>query len=303
MVERIATKFLNETNLRQLQETNVRINASSEKISTGFKGSRLQDFSENANVLLDTYNLQGQTQIYMNNIQTAQSRLQATEQNLQSMVDLIGEASSLWTTGRSERSAETRAALAPQAQNLVESFYSVFNTKFDNRFIFGGTAGDRQPLDSNPVASPVPSSPAPSTFYNGDSALPVTMTAPNQTSSYGVAGNEQAFAEMKAGLEALWYGLENNDTNEIENSINALQDAQQQLTGLLGDVGGQISEMEKLDGRHESTMTFLKEKADDIDKADVTEALTEFQQQTTVLEASMSVMTTISRLTLLDFIR
>ncbi len=303
MVERVATKFMNTTNLRQLQETNVRINESSEKITTGFKGNRLQDFSENANILLDTYNLQGQTQTYINNIQIAKNRLQATEQNMQSMLDLISEASSLWTTGRSERSAETRSALAPQAQNLVESFYSVFNTKFDNRFIFSGTAGNQQPISSSPVASPLPSSPAPNTFYNGDAALPVTMTAPSQTSAYGVAGNAQAFAEMKAGLEALWYGLENNDTNEIENSINALQEAQQQMTGLLGDVGGQISEMDKLNGRHEATKIFLEEKADQIDKADVTEALTEFQQQTTVLEASMSVMTTISRLTLLDFIR
>ncbi|MDD9912028.1 MAG: flagellin [Alphaproteobacteria bacterium] len=302
MVARVATGFQNQTSLSQLQKSNSDIATSTYQITTGYKDNRLLGYSEDAYALLNLYDLQGNTQMYLDNITTAKNRLSATESSLQGMTDLLSEAAQLWTLGRTENSAETRASLAPKAESLAVSYYNLFKTKFDGRYIFSGQNGGETPTTANATATAFPGSPVPTTYYQGDSALQTIVSGPGLTSTYGVAGNETGLANMKAGLEALWYGLSNNDETEIDNAISALESAQSELASLLGDVGGQMNSMTQLEERHNNSQVFLKEQADELDKVDVSEAITEFSQQQATLQASMMVITQLNRLSLLDFL-
>ena len=303
MVTRVATGYQNQESLRQLQQTNVDLAKTTFQITTGFKDDSLSGFATDANALLDIYDLQSNTDMYMENISTAKSRLQSTESALQGMNDLLSEAASLWTLGRTENSAETRAALAPKAESITNTFYNIFNTKFDGRYIFSGQNGAEAPTNATATSTAFPGSPVPTTYYIGDSAKPAIISGPGQTTQYGVTGDETAIANIKAGLEALWYGLENNSETDIDQAIAALTDAQEELSSLLGDVGGQLSSFTQLETRHENQKVFLQEQADDLDKVDIAEAMTTLTQQEATLQASMLVITSVNQLSLLDFLR
>ncbi|MFZ2620326.1 MAG: flagellin [Alphaproteobacteria bacterium] len=302
MVSRIATGFQNQQALDNLNKNNVAIAKTTFQVTTGFKDNSLQGFSGTSSQLLNLYDLQANAESYMTNITTASNRLKSTESSLQGMTDLLQEAAQLYTLGRTQQSASTRASLAPKAEALTNTFYNLFKTKFDGRYIFSGSNGAEPPTNATAAAAAYPGDPVPTTWYIGDSTLPSIITGSDLTQEYGVTGNEEGIAHLKAGLEALWYGLKNNSTTEIDSSIAALQSAQTEISSLIGNVGGQISSMEQLNTRHDKAITFMLEQSDNLDKVDVAEAITQFSQQQAVLEASMSIIAQTSRLSLLDFL-
>lgn len=300
---RIATNFQFQTNVNRMQDLNASLNKSSYQISTGLEAQDYEDIATEVNELLNLQDQRILNQQYMSNIETAQSRLSATENAIQGMNDIILDAANVWTLGRSENTAETRANLAPTAEGLTEAFYTLFNTQFDGRYIFSGAAANQPPITASPTANTFPGNPAPTTYYNGDSQKLQVITAPSSSEDYGITGDNQAFADMKAGLEALWFGLENNSESDIDGAIDLLTQAQSGLSDILGEIGGQKSALEIVNDRHTNTNNFLTTRVDEIEKVDVAEAMTRFNQELASLEASMTVITQLNALSLVDFLR
>lgn len=302
-MSRIATATFNRNAIEQLQSSNVNLAKTTFQVTSGLVAERFEDIAADAAQLLNLQDLRGLNDQYIQNMNTVASRLQSTENALQGMNDLIVEAANLWTLGRNENTAEVRANLAPKAEGLTETFYSLFKTRYDGRYIFSGAAGDRPPLTGTPIATTAPAGiPAPNTFYNGDSQRSVVITSTAVVEEYGITGDNDAFANMKAGLEALWFGLENNSEADLDAAIDLLNQTQTELSNLIGDVGGQQSAFDLLSARHENTNLFLTEQVDEIEKVDIAEAMTRFSQEQTTLEASLAVVNRINQLSLLDFL-
>lgn len=303
MVTRIATYFQNQNSLRNLQQANEGIALTSYQITSGNKARKLADTANDSTQIMDLRNVLGRTATYQGNITTATNRLKAAENALSGMTDMLTEAASVATLGRNENSAATRASLAPKVQAIVETFYSLFNTEFEGNYIFSGMDGDKAPVAGTGTATAFPGLPLPTDWYQGDSTPPTVSTGPSSSLQYGVPGNEEAFAQMKAGLEALWYGLENNSISDIDNAITSLEAARTGLSVMQGRVGGQINTLDQISTRHSTQQQFLQEQLDGLEKADISEALTTFSQQQATLEASMLIISQVNQLSLLDFLR
>lgn len=303
MVTRISTSFQNQTNLRNLQQANEGLTLTSYQVTSGNIGRRLADTAQSSNQIVAMRDVLARTDMYKNNITSATSRLQAAEGALAGMTDLLAEAASLATLGRNENSASTRESLAPKAQAIADTFYNLFKTQFEGAYIFSGQDGDDEPVSGAASATAFPGLPLATTWYNGDSATGTVVTGPGTTLSYGAAGNEAAFAELKTGLEALWYGLENNSLSDIDSAITTLESARESLSVLQGRVGGQMNTLDQLGERHDTQTQFMGEQLDKLEKVDVAEALTRFSQQQATLEASMLIITQVNNLSLLDFLR
>lgn len=300
---RVASFFSNQLSLTQLQKSNARLGDLTFQISSGLKARRFEDMATEANTLLNLKDVRANTNTYIENIDSAQSRLRAMEGALQAMVDIVVEAANVWTLGRNENAPDVRATMAPKAEGLTESFYELMKTRFDGRYLFSGQASGTIPISGTPVANTFPGDPPPTTYYTGDTELLQVVTANTSVQQYGVTGDELGFARLKAGLEALWFGLENNSEADLDGAIDLLNQAQSDLSDLLGTVGGQLSGMNVIKDRHESNLSFMQERIDVLEKVDVTEAISLFTQEQAVLEASMLTLTQSNQLTLLDFIR
>lgn len=302
MVTRIATAFSQQSAVTQMQKSNSSLSLLTYQVSSGLKARRFEDLASDTNQLLNLKDVSKNSAVYMKNIATAKSRLVAQEGALNGLSSLIVQAANLWTLGRNENSAQVRATMAPQAEGLTESFYEVFKTKFDGRYIFSGQASEQAPITATPLASIFPGDPPPTTYYTGDTARPIVITGPGNTQTYGVTGDDLGFARLKAGLETLWFGLENDSVPDIDGAIDLLEQAQQDISNLLGQVGGQLNSLSLVSERHEGNIIFLDERVDEIEKVDITEALTKFSQEESTLEASMLVLSRLSSISLLDFI-
>ncbi|MCA3244412.1 MAG: hypothetical protein INF43_03780 [Alphaproteobacteria bacterium] len=302
-MSRIATYFQNQTTLRTLQNASQGLSLASYQVSTGLKAQRVSDFDADTNRVLTLRDVQERTNIYLGNLTNASNTVKATEGALQQLSDLIGDAISTATLGRNENSANTRQTLAPKAQSMAESFYTLFKTQYNGAYLFSGSNGQTAPTNTNAAATSFPGAPVPTTYYQGDNQLPAIMTGNGTTLEYGVLGNDPALANLKAGLEALWQGLQTNNVTEIDNAVSALNQAKTGISTLLGRVGGQINTLDLVKERHETQQTFLKDQLDSLEKVDVSEAIMRVNQQQATLEASSALITRINGLTLLDFLR
>lgn len=303
MVTRVATNFQNENTLRNLQLANQDMALTTYQITTGLKSQKISDDPANMNTIISLRDVSTKTQTYLNNLASAKNILSSTESALNQLTDLLSDAISLTTTGRNESSAETRATLAPKAQALAESFYTLFNSQYNGQYLFSGSNAAQQPISSAAAAQPFPGSPVPTTWYEGDGRLATTVSGPGTTLQYGVLGDEPTFANIKAGLESLWYGLQNNNITEIDNATSALSAAKTGLSALLGDVGGQLNTVDLLTTRQTSQQDLLGNQLKDLEQVDVSTALTKFSEQQATLQASMLIITKVNSLSLLDYLR
>ncbi|NBV54147.1 MAG: hypothetical protein EBR79_00305 [Proteobacteria bacterium] len=303
MVTRIATAFQNQSTLRTLQQANEGLDLSTYQVTTGLKARSLSEIPSDANQLLNLRDVKTKTATYLNNVVSAKNQLNASEAALQQLTDLLADASSTATLARNENSPQTRATLVPKAQSLAESFYTIFKSQYNGTHLFSGSNGAQPPIAGSATATAFPGSPPPTTYYQGDSTLPTVVTGPGTTLQYGVLGNDPTFAQLKAGLEALWFGLQTNNTAEMDNAIATLNTAKAGLSTLLGQVGGQLNTAQLVEDRQTSQQQFLTTQLDDIEKVDVSEAITKFSQQQATLQASMSIIARVNQLSLLDFLR
>lgn len=303
MATRIATNFQNENTLRNLQKANEGMALTTYQITTGLKSQKISDDPANMNTIITLRDVATKTQSYLNNLSGAKNVLSSVESALNQLTDLLADATSLATTARNESSAETRATLAPKAQALAESFYTLFNSQYNGRYLFSGSNAAQQPISGVATAAAYPGSPVPTTWYEGDSQLASTISGPGTTLQYGVLGNDPTFAQFKAGLESLWYGLQNNNVTEIDNSISALGAVKTGISALLGDVGGQLNTVSLLTSRQTSQQDLIGNQLSDLEEVDVSSALTKFSQQQATLQASMLIITKVNSLTLLDYLR
>ncbi len=303
MTTRIATYFQNQNSLRTLQQASSNMALTSYQVSTGLKAQRLSDYEAETNRVLTLRDVQDRTNVYINNLTSATNTTKAVESALQQMTDLLADATSTATLGRNQNSASTRAALAPKAQSLAESFMTLLKSQYNGQYIFSGSNGQQAPTNVSAASTAFPGSPVPTTYYQGDSQLPTVMTGAGTTLNFGVLGNDSSFSNMKAGLEALWYGLQTNNVTEIDNAISAINQAKSGLTTLQGQVGGQLNTLDLVKDRHTTQQTFLKQQLDALEKVDVSEALTQFSAQQATIEASSALISRINQLSLLDFLR
>ena len=299
---RVATFFQHQQALDSLQRTNQSLDKYSYQLTSGLKAQSYQDIAGDVNQLLNLKDLKNNNTTYMSNISTADSRLSAMDNALQGMSDLLTQAASVYTLSRNELSADTRATIAPQAEGLAETFYQLMNTQFEGNYIFSGQAGNTQPLSASLTANPYPGDPPPTTYYGGDSQRLQVITGPGTVQEYGVTGDDVGFARIKSGLEALVYGLQNDSDTDLDGAITLLQQAQKDVSNMLGSVGGSQSGLQLINDRHDNANAFMQTRIDDLEKADITVASTRFAQEQASLEASLSVTSKILQISLLKYL-
>lgn len=300
---RVATFYQHQQTLTRIQQSTSNLDRVSGQITSGFKADRFEDMADVSTQLFNLQELRNSNESFINGLKVADSRLRTMEDALNSMTDLLTEATRVSTLGRNELAPEVRATIAPQAQGLADTFFQLLNTQFEGRFVFSGQNSSVAPISVSLTGQPFPGDPPPTTYYNGDTERAQVVTGPGTDQGYGVTGDNLGFARIKAGLEALIFGLENDSEPDLDGAIDLIEQAQRDVSDMLGDIGGEMSGFELLTDRFTATNDFMTQRIDELSKVDLAEASTRFSQEETALNASLSVTSRILQLSLLNFLR
>lgn len=298
---RVSNLYQSQTNLARIQQSAHDVFKSDSQVSTGLKSEKYSEVATDLSQILGTKESQAQLESYTKNLTTTESYLQSVETSLQSMQSILTEATSLATLALSENTAEQKQSLAATAKGLAENLDSLMNQQFQGKYIFSGQASN-VPTTNGTSPKQYTGMTSDTSYYQGDVERRTTLVAEGTVLEFGITGDDQGFADLKAGIEAIWYGLENNDDASLKGGLDLINSAQDNFGSMIGVVGGEMKQIDILQEQHENTGDFLAEQLQALQGVDSAEAISNLKSNEAILEANLSLMARQYQVSLLDFL-
>ena len=244
---------------------------------------------------------------YKNNINNAKSWLDATEDSLTTINEVIKNAYERTVNmSNGTNNQEGREAAAIELEQLRDQIVSQLNSKYNDRYLFGGYNVGIKPIEYN----------AGELIYNGiniNDTAEINATK-DQRLSFEIASGE-VFEASVSGLDVLRYG----DTNIVElfdKAINELRNpsdpfelniagflkAQDQVLRVTQQIGSKQNHLDLVLDKYGKEELNYKGLISNIEEMDLSEASVEYAKAQSIYQAALSVGAKIMQPSLLDYL-
>jgi len=237
---RVTNKIIQNRVLRGLRTAAQRLSESHERVATNKNLKRPSDdpvaHAKAMTYHRDLYKLR-QT---VTNAKSAFDTFSYTDTILEKvdelLVDARNKAASMATDTVSE---EARSAVAGEIQIMISQMLQLANTQFAGRYVFAGHKVNTQPYQDNGIQI---------AYYGDEGEIAQRVELGGQTITVNVpgprvfgSGTGQAGEGIFEVLKDLRDSLNNNNTDEIRNSLSSIDDEIDKIANIRGEVGAKIN--------------------------------------------------------------
>lgn len=210
-----------------------------------------------------------------------QGELEIANNALSAGVDIMERAQEAAIEGANATSdANARKLLAADVRAMRTELMSIGNTKYGNRYIFGGTKSDTIPFDANGA------------FMGNDQQINVPVMdgvqLPGNVSgakAFTAAGGRDIFADLQELADA----LEANDQERISNTLKSLSEGHDQLVRTQVEAGyGARRFADAVDVLANTKAVVAERESQDIN-GDIASQITDLQMAQSAYERSLAV--------------
>ena len=332
MTTRISQNQLSRTILTDILDNRERLNKYSNEISSGLKVIEPGDskFSGTISQYRETLSrLEG----HLGRVSAVTSYISFQDNVVTQVNDLLIRAKELATQAANETySAENRAQVAKEVFAIRDQIVDLANSKYQGKYVYGGTDDDDPPYDAAAYDMPASGSASERYVYDDTSVDPggaLTRTV-NLTDDISIVVNtpgNQIFDNAIQALERLGRALEGYSTNPasgapdgtgaaynlpdetalqtraISDAINLIDTARESdIMPERVSLGARLRRLESAESLIGLTRTDAEEVLNNLQSADLADAATNLQQAQTALEASYTVSARILNLSILDYL-
>jgi flagellar hook-associated protein 3 FlgL len=285
-----------------------------EQLTTGKQINRPSDDPAGMQQILRFNSTIQENAQYVKNIDRSKGRLQAASTTLQQVEDMLTEMRDLALSASSvTTSSAERNAYATQVDLMLDHLVNLVNTRYEGKFLFGGTqtVSGGLPLsapfnlqyDSNGVVSGVAANPRginELVFINVTrgvrDSINISGSAPFQPNGYKGTG------DMFDSLIRLRDALKNNNPDAIKGLQNELTGVIMQVTEQDTVVGAKINRMEVSQTTLKALAVDEKAQKSAVEDIDYAKLMIEFSTAQTLLNATLSATSTVLQNSLMNFI-
>lgn len=243
--------------------------------------------------------LQARNEQYLRNVTHITGFVQQSAAALDNIADAIEQARQTAMQGGSDTlSAEARAGLAAQIDNLINTLVDLGNTKFKDKFVFAGTlnVGAAPFTRTGEVVNYAGNNNDLRGKIGFDSEVVYNKTGSDVFNPAAGVDIFKTLADLKAGLEA-------NDSNAIRDAGAELERARSQVLNVSAELGvlqNRLSMTERaIENENVSLQTFISQ----IQDTDLAEAVVNFQTLENAITAGLRATADVIQTSLVDFIR
>ena len=311
--------------LANLNRIEQQISSANNQISSGKSLNVASDAPDQVDELLQLRaDRQRNTQI-QSNLTLAQTDAQAADNALTGAIALLDRATTLASqAANSNESADTRSAIAPEVQSLLEQMVAYSQTQVQGRFIFSGdmdqapsyqlaldaTDGSGVQLVQPAISTRRVEDPAGGTFAATQTAQQIFGPAVAQTDADGNPVTDDngnpvytpAQNNSFAALNNLRTALLNNDTSGVINALNSIKQASAQLNTaqtFYGSVETRIQDATTFATNYD---TQLQTEIASKESADIPSAALQLTEANTQLEAALTMQGKMPHTTLFSYL-
>ncbi len=274
------------------------------QIGSGYKSQAYKGISREAERLVSLEATHTRTTQYVKNNQSVERRLQTMETNTAQIFDVMTGFKTLLIDALNAQNS-TELNMTVRAQEMLNQISSLLNVAEDGRFLFAGSMTNVQPVDltSLPVTYVIPTANgASSAYYQGNSQVLKVRAGDNFDVDYGITANALGFEQAIRALDVIVKGIP-NDTATLNHALAVASDALNNVANLRTQIGAVATTLDEVNRKHDEFMLFTEQTIGEIENVDIAEAIARMNVDTITLEASFMVLSRLSELTLLNFLR
>lgn len=279
--------------LQDIQRISQRMQTAQNQISSGKKLTRPSD---NPSAAADVVRIDSETAMnaqYLDNLSTAQSRLQFADTAIDGVQVANERIRSLALLA--ENSSTSAASSIAEISGLRDQLLSSANSAIDGQFIFAG---------SNTQTEPYTKAADGTVTYNGNAdamKLQVGRSASLQTQIPG----DQIFTagvDIFKTVSDLVTAMTNGDKAGIQAQVANLEQFASTLSSVRGHLGGLMNVASTSQNELKQVDLVRTAQLSQLQDADLAQALSEFSQSQTALQAATAVGAKVTSVTLLDYL-
>ena len=244
---------------------------------------------------------------YQDNVRDAKAHIISTDDRVQDVVELLQKASELATSaGNGTHPPEHRMDVAQELDGIIEQVFSLSETKFGDKYLFGGTQTGLPPFTAaRNAAGEITGITA-----NSDAATELLKTQMNENTitEYGLlaSGTDGVFqdggsVDVIANLIAIRDELALGDQPTAANT-DQLQENMDHVIGQLTTNAVKQQWFETQERRLDDRELTQNMQLEDLQGADLAAVMTELAQLQTTYTATMQMINKTSQMSIINFI-
>jgi flagellar hook-associated protein 3 FlgL len=308
-MSRISTFSQQSAVLDQTLRRQSAVNVSQNQVSTGKKVEKYSGYGADVSALISARAIKGRTEVYKETV----SRLGGRLDQVNIHIGAIGDAAkSLKQSVLDGLALEDGVSFDVSLANSFQSVVRSLNAQYNGEYIFGDSKFNTKPVNVSSVAE-LALAASPADVFDVETNKSVTRVADGQDVQHGILANDIAEALVKVFRDIQQY---NNDplTGPLNGKLNAtkvafletklkeLQIAIDTVSGFEQQNGQRQKQAEELTVYHSQRLVGLEKLVSDIEDVDITQAISNLQNDQTALQASYRVLAQINRTSLNDYL-
>jgi flagellar hook-associated protein 3 FlgL len=302
---RVTNQMMAASSLYNINQLKQRTASLSEQVSSGDRFTRV---SEDPTAGAEVMRIQSRTlhiKQWESTLTNTKSWVRMTESRLGDVSDLLVRAKELALQGANGAlSDESRKALAPAAEQLLEDLLAGLNETEPDGALFGGFRTDGAPFAMDMLTGAV--------TYSGDTGNMHRDVGPGVTMTANIHGNRltenlaTGWSDPNNMLTSMWnmvQGLKAGDINQVSAVMPHIETARQHMVALRSEMGARDMRIEQLENRMKDMQLQLDGALQQAQGVDMAKALLELNAADTTYRAALQVGANILPQSLADFLR
>ena len=239
---------------------------------------------------------------YVQAATTSTALAQVTDSALGEVVTQLTQAISLGIEGANDTSnADNRSTIAGQISSIQDQVLSLANTSYLGQYVFAGSQGTTKPYTQDTTTTPA------TTTYNGDSAIQYTTTPTGQKIQTNLAGSSvfgASGANVFTALNTLAADLSGGASSAtLQADTAAVSTALQTVTTQRNVIDNSLTQLQSTSTYTQTSQTQLEALQSSLVSANTPSVVTQLSGLETQGQALMSVISTLEKNSLFDYLR
>jgi len=295
---RITNNMLSQNLLRNLETAQGRMDQLQNQLSSGHRISRPSDDPVGIQNAMRLKSNISSVEQWKSNADEAIGYMNTTDSTLGDMTSMLQRVRELTVQGANGTLvADDRNAIAKEVVQISEQLKMMANTQIGSKYIFSGTATDKEliPLDSSASKAN-----GQAIKFEVGNNLDLSISVNGQT----LFGNTTTTPlGILATLNKLSTALNNNDSTGINDVLGNIDANISNVITHRSDLGARTNRMTAIRSQLDSTSTNLQQNLSDVQDVDMAKTITDFTNQQNVYKAALDVGAKIIQPSLVDFMR
>lgn len=236
---------------------------------------------------------------YQKNISSGLRQSRLAQEAIDQGLDQLIEVKRIGLQGLSESSGpDVRENLARQVSGLLDNLIDTLNVSYGDRYLLAGTASDERPFERTGTGPG-------GVEARGNGEAPKVIAGDGVTveisiDSDSLRGTPQG--DLFEIIDQVSQALASNDTDALRTRMESMDEAIDHVADLGSRLGTRVNQLDHLYETYESSALLQKSDVSELVDTDYAEAFSELQRIQIAYESAMAVHSSMTKVTLLDFI-